>query len=355
MIRAFQSHVDCVNPFGLHRMAYRRWEPVCEPRAEVVCVHGLTRNSRDFALLAESLCHQGFAVTAPDIVGRGRSDRMVTPDLYHPGQYLADLRVLLGEVVGVGSSLVRAAEATRRLAAWMGPWAQALSAPWVEACNALAGDAPKRRPLIWVGTSMGGLLGLYHSALFGEIDALVLNDVGPELPGDFLGELQLLASAREARIAHLNDAVRVLKTTSPGFAPLSTEHWRLLADASVVRRDGRLRWDFDQRIFSPIERLPAATVGLWRVWEQLDIPTLTLRGQRSNVLLRSAAARMSETSEVITVPKVGHCPALLADDQLAIVSDWVSTAAAQFERDRGVHRPAPRVIARAAGDGLTPA
>src|ERR671918_2843433 len=152
--------VLCASPAGLHRMAYREWgDP--RNREVLVCVHGLTRSARDFDEIARALCAQ-FRVVCPDVAGRGDSDRLADPKLYTWPQYVADMVTLIA-----------------RLDA--------------ESVN-------------WLGTSLGGLVGMALAAQAGTpVKKLVLNDAGPlvskvalERIGSYVGKTPVFASLEEA-------------------------------------------------------------------------------------------------------------------------------------------------------------
>ena len=136
-----QLRVQCVSPAGLHRMAYTEWGGRDNPRV-LVCVHGLTRNGRDFDMLAQALAAD-FRVVCPDVVGRGRSGRLRDPSGYAIPQYVADMVTLIARLD-------------------------------VDSVD-------------WLGTSMGGMIGM---ALAAQDDTpvrrLVLNDVGPVITSESL-------------------------------------------------------------------------------------------------------------------------------------------------------------------------
>ncbi|NTV12003.1 MAG: alpha/beta fold hydrolase, partial [Zoogloea sp.] len=185
-------HVQCLGPNGLHRMAYAEWGDPDNPRV-LVCVHGLTRNGRDFDYLARALSGR-YRVVCPDVVGRGRSDWLAEKGDYQFPTYVADMVTLLARLD-------------------------------VESVH-------------WVGTSMGGIIGMLLSALPNTpVSRLVLNDVGPVITvnslrriGEYVGNAPGFASIQEAE--------QYIRAVSEPFGPLSDEHWRHLAECSVKPAEG---------------------------------------------------------------------------------------------------------------------
>lgn len=266
---------------GFHQLAYTEWGA---PGAErtVVCVHGLTRNGRDFDVLASSLAEQGFRVICPDVVGRGRSAHLADPAGYGYVQYLADVNALIARL-----------------------------------------DVAE---LDWVGTSMGGLMGMMLAAQAGTpIRRMVINDVGPFIPkaalqriGDYLGEERVFPDL-EGVEAHL-------RLIHAPFGDLSDLHWRHLTVHSVAPAEGGYRLAYDPAIALPFAQA-IEDIDLWPVWEAINLPVLVLRGERSDLLLPETAAQMGERgpgARVVEVPGCGHAPALMEPGQIALVESWLT-------------------------------
>ena len=178
---------------GFHRLAYWEWGP---PEAErtLVCVHGLTRQARDFDILARTFARRGWRVICPDLVGRGQSGWLAQPAGYTLLQYGADMNALLARLD-------------------------------VEEVD-------------WVGNSLGGLVGMMLAAQPGTpIRRLVINDIGPYIPGTALRRLGVYLNAPPPRFADLAEAEHYIRTTLAPFGALSDDHWRHLAEHSV-RADG---------------------------------------------------------------------------------------------------------------------
>lgn len=267
---------------GRYGMAYTVWGPADAGRA-VLCVHGLTRTGRDFDHLARVLSTQA-QVFCPDVVGRGLSDPLADPQHYALPTYVMHMLQFL-ERLGLGE-------------------------------------------VDWVGTSMGGLIGMgvaAHEA--SPIRKLVLNDVGPFIPKESIGRINHYLG-RDFRFDRLNDLEAHLRETHAGFGPLTDDEWRHLAEHSASRReDGRFGLNYDQRIAEPFALGPVEDIDLWPVYDQISCPVLVVRGRESDLLLAETAEEMTRRgpqASVIEVDATGHAPALMAADQIEIVRAWLS-------------------------------
>jgi pimeloyl-ACP methyl ester carboxylesterase len=283
MLQPRQQFVQSLSPHGFHRVAYREWGDPASSRT-VVCVHGLTRNGRDFDALATALSDR-FRIVCPDMPGRGDSDWLRDPGDYVFPVYLTALTALLARI-----------------------------------------DA---RDLYWVGTSMGGLLGMVMAAQPDTpIRRLVLNDVGPVIEpaallriASYVG-LDPVFESFAALEAHI-------RQVSAPFGKLSDAQWTSLA-ASTARqdRDGRWRLKYDPGIAVPF-RSASAPADLWALWDTIRCPTLVLRGVESDLLSAQTAAAMRERGpkpKVIEFAGIGHAPTLLDPDQIAPVADFLDAA-----------------------------
>lgn len=278
-------HVQCLDSRGLHRMAYWEWGDPANPRS-LVCGHGLSRQGRDFDTLAQAM--QGeYRVVCPDVVGRGQSDRLIDPMGYTIPNYVADMVTLLARV------------------------------------NATVVD--------WVGTSMGGLIGLGLAALANSpLRRLVLNDVGPRIEpvalariGGYLG--------RPSRWKSLDEAADDLWTISTGFGPHTREQWLALTrpqlrpdgDALIPRTDPAIAVPF--RALTP-EIAAAGEAATWQAYDSLRCPTLLLRGADSDLLSPATARAMTERgprARLVEFPGVGHAPTLVQPDQVRVVREFL--------------------------------
>ena len=280
-----EGSVDCVHPGGTHRMQFTEWGDAANPRV-LLCVHGLTRCGRDFDDLAQAMADH-YRVVCPDVAGRGRSDWLPDPGLYSLPQYAADMLTLIAAL------------------------------------------APQQ--LDWVGTSMGGLIGMGIAASAASpIRRLVLNDVGPVLTAVSLKRIgQYLGNApRFDSYAQIEGFVRAV---SPGFGPLTDAQWQHLT-THVIRRadDGKFEFLYDPAIaVSYVDALIASggqDIDFWPLYDMIACPTLLLRGASSDLLTPETAAAMTQRgprAQLIEIAGVGHAPPLMAADQIGWVRKFL--------------------------------
>lgn len=314
MIEPALHFVDCEDAQGGHRMAYWQWGDPASPHL-VVCVHGLTRQGRDFDVLARALVERAggrIRVVCPDVVGRGASDWLKEPAGYQPPVYAADMLGLL-----------------RQLHAQ-----QAIGA------------------FDYVGTSMGGLIGMllagYHQfPLPVPIRRLVLNDVGPVLNagalqriGSYVGQVGRYADVQEAA-----DAMWALSTT---FGPHTPQEWLELSRHMVVpmsqrSMDGHSKIDapeagsgpvvlhYDPAIAVPLRAMtPEASVQaqavMWGLYDAISARTLLVRGAVSDLLSKETAFAMTQRgprADLVEFEGVGHAPTFVAAAQSAVVVSFL--------------------------------
>lgn len=269
----------CLGPRGFYRMAYTEW---AGPAARtIVCVHGLTRNGRDFDKLAAALSALG-RVVCPDMPGRGKSEWLDAAKSYIYPVYLSAASALVGKL-DVGE-------------------------------------------IDWVGTSMGGIMGIMLAALPGNpIRRLVLNDIGPFIPATGLSRLGTYVGTDPA-FADLAALEADLRRIAAPFGPLAPEDWRHLAEISARRRpDGALGYAYDPRIGNAF-RGEAKDIDMWATWDAIKVPTLVVRGANSDLLRHEDALAMTERgprARLVELPGMGHAPALMAPDQIALVRDFL--------------------------------
>jgi pimeloyl-ACP methyl ester carboxylesterase len=273
-----------LGPHGFHRIAYTEWGESTAPRT-LVCVHGLTRNSRDFDRLAAALAER-WRVICPDVPGRGRSDWLPLPD-YTNAQYLADMNALLARV------------------------------------GAMEVD--------WLGTSMGGLIGMQLAAQPNTpIRRLILNDIGPFIPKVALERIAEYVGA-DPRFASLEELEAYLRRVHAPFGPMSDQDWRHLALQGYRRLEGGgFGLAYDPAIGQAFRANGLKDVDLWPVWDAIRCPVLVLHGAESDLLLPETAAEMQRhgpAAKVVDFPGVGHAPALVAENTIAVVRDWLSATA----------------------------
>jgi pimeloyl-ACP methyl ester carboxylesterase len=273
--------VQCASPKGLHRIAYLEWGDA-RNRDVLLCVHGLTRSARDFEALARELCGQ-FRVVAPDLAGRGDSDRLADPKLYVVPQYVADMVTLIARIDA-------------------------------EAVN-------------WLGTSLGGLVGIALAAQPGNpVKRLVLNDSGPLVARAALDRIGTYVGNAPS-FPSLEAAVDYVRTISAPFGPHSEAQWRFLTENWVRKApDGTWRAAYDPRIAEPYRDMMGKDLDLWYLWDAIRCPTLALRGESSDLLSRDTTAQMAKRgpkARVVEIRGVGHAPSLLHADQIALVRDFL--------------------------------
>lgn len=265
-------------------MRYTEWGQRANPRI-VICVHGLTRNCRDFDALAQALEHE-FRVVCPDIVGRGQSEWLADKQHYGLVQYLADINTLLAR---------------------------------------LTADGP--REILWVGTSMGGMIGMLLASLaHTPVRRLVLNDVGTLIPkaaleriGQYVGKAPAFPSP-----AHANAYIRAV---SASFGPLADAQWDHLTLHNIKQNtDGTWALNYDPGIALPFQKGPINDIDLWETYDRIACPTLLLRGADSDLLLRDTASAMTQRgpkARFVEFTGVGHAPMLMAEDQIKVVRDFL--------------------------------
>lgn len=293
---AAPAHGAATNAAG-HRVAYWEWNDTGNPAHPhvVVCVHGLSRQGRDFDTLARRLSRSA-RVICPDMAGRGRSDWLADPKAYEIPLYIADTLVLL---------------------------------------NKLHQQVPMTK-LDWVGTSMGGLMGIILCGQGGlplpvPFHRLVLNDVGPAIEwpalqriGQYLGNPVRFESPQQGAAA--------LWAVSQSFGPHTEEQWSALSRPMLRElADGAFGLHYDPALAVPYRSMSqeASAAGealLWQLYDQIQVPTLLLRGEDSDLLSRATATAMTQRgphAKLLEWPGVGHAPTLVAQDQVEAVAAFL--------------------------------
>lgn len=289
------------------RLAWWEWNATghSAPGHVVVCVHGLTRQSRDFDVLARALAPHA-CVVAVDVAGRGHSDWLADPMDYQIPNYAMDLAVLLAHL--------------RQRHAQQSP-----------------ADSRDNLRISWVGTSMGGLIGIALAAQPAiGLNRLVLNDVGPVIEmgalrriADYVGQAVVFESEQAAADA--------LWRASPTFGPHSPEEW--LALSRPMLRPVAQGWGlhYDPAIGVPFRHALTHTTpeaaskieaAMWHMYDAIQAPTLLLRGEESDLLSRTTAEAMTRRgphASCVEFAGVGHAPSLIAPAQVAVVTDFLLT------------------------------
>lgn len=280
-----------------HRVGYWEWNQtgqVDHPHV-IVCVHGLTRQGRDFDVLAQALSHHA-RVICPDIAGRGQSDWLADPMAYGVPQYAFDMLVLLTQVHA------------------QYPIAQ----------------------LDWVGTSMGGLIGMAVAgtpdlALPVPIRRLLLNDVGPRLEWSALQRIGTYVG-QSPRFASVEEGAAWLRVQSADFGPHTDAQWLALSEPMLrPGPEGGFVLHYDPKIVVPMQGMTQEQVVqgealLWNLYDAITAQTLVLRGAKSDLLTAQTVQEMAQRgpkAHSVTLEGVGHAPTLVQPEQVALVKEFL--------------------------------
>jgi len=291
--------VTCPDPQTTHRMAYWSWGESSAPHV-VLCVHGLTRQGRDFDLLAQALVAAAkdanlpaIRVICPDVVGRGKSDWLQDPMGYQFAQYAGDMALLI---------------------------------------QSLNSQHPIER-LDWVGTSMGGVIGMLLAAqqLPTPVRHLVLNDIGPVVSWSSILNMKTYVG-QVGKFESVQQAANAMWKISKSFGPHTAEEWLALSQ-NMVRRleDGTYTLHYDPALREPIravtqEQAQVGEAALWQVYDLIQCQTLLIHGAESELLSLSAVREMQQRgprAQVASVQGVGHAPTLTHEDQIDIVLQFL--------------------------------
>jgi pimeloyl-ACP methyl ester carboxylesterase len=300
------NYVSCPDAAEGHRMAYWQWGRPDSAHV-VLCVHGLTRQGRDFDVLAQALCAQaescasgGIRVVCPDVAGRGESDWLQDPTGYQVPAYAADMLSLLAH---------------------------------------LQAQAPMAT-LDWVGTSMGGLIGMVVCGQPGlplpvPVRKLVLNDVGPALQWQAIQRIGAYVG-QSGHFDTVQQAADAMWTISESFGPHTPEQWLALSRPMlrpVSPDDAQSRWrlHYDPAIAGPFRLATedSARQGeamLWQLYDGIRADTLVLRGKHSDLLSVETAHAMTERgprARLVEFEGVGHAPTLIVKEQISVVAGFL--------------------------------
>jgi pimeloyl-ACP methyl ester carboxylesterase len=273
---------------GFHDVAYADWGPAAA-RVPVLCVHGLSRQGRDFDYLAADLAMAGRRVVCPDLVGRGQSGRLRDANEYALPQYCADMNALVAR----------------------------LGADEVD----------------WVGTSLGGLIGIVMAGLPGSpIRRLVVNDIGPYLPWSGLARIGSYVSAMPADFRDLGEVEAYFREVLSPFGDLSDEQWMHIARHSVAWHASRERYVMlcDPQIVRAFRNPWQYSLDLWRYWTAIKVPILVMRGVDSDLLPKKLAAEMVRRNPRTVIHDVegcGHAPPLMDAAQIKPIADFLAARA----------------------------
>jgi pimeloyl-ACP methyl ester carboxylesterase len=273
-LKSFKSF----SPAGEHRLAFWEWESTS--KTAVVCAHGLSRNGRDFDVLANALLPQ-FKVFAIDVVGRGQSDWLKDPSHYQFTQYVHDATIFLDHLkTSLGIERV-----------------------------------------IWIGTSMGGILGmLLANVPVVQLRALVINDIGPVLGQRGISRIAAYVGTASG-FTSFEAAREAVIANSASFGEHTDEQWDLFVRHFVVERGDRWEFNYDPAIAHAFKLASAApsSVNLWPQYDAIKCPTLVLRGADSDLFESAVAQEMTQRGPKATLvefPHVGHAPTLMSTHQI---------------------------------------
>ncbi len=287
------NYVSCPDATGGHRMAYWSWGDA-QAAHTVVCVHGLTRQGRDFDVLAQALVARAdhpIRVVCPDVAGRGMSDWLADAQTYAIPHYAGDMLALLAHL--------------------------------------------KPQTLDWLGTSMGGVIGIgvcaHAQSVGAAVRRLVLNDVGPVLEwqsllriGSYLG--------RDMHFDSLHHAADALWAIASSFGPHTQAQWLELSRHMLKPGlDGGVRLHYDPAISLPFQAITKEVAeqgeaALWSLYDGITAQTLLVRGAQSDLLSVQTAQAMTQRgprARLLEFAGVGHAPTLVADDQVDAVASFL--------------------------------
>ncbi|CAM2812665.1 alpha/beta fold hydrolase [Legionella worsleiensis] len=287
---------------GFHNIAYSEWGDYDSELPAVICVHGYTRNSHDFDALAYYLSLHGRHIFCPDIVGRGDSSWLKNSQNYNFTQYLSDMNALVART--------------------------------------------KAHHFDWIGTSMGGLIGMMMAALPNSpIQRLILNDVGPQIPVFGLRRLAKYAG-KEPEYKSVEEAKQFYKTHFSGFGALTEQQWDEFTRHSIEQvAPGRFIAKVDPGIKNPKSTFQIISeffhhphkamegilfdIDLWSIWQKIQCPVLVIHGVHSDLLTPEIIKRMQRThhkTDVFEIEDAGHAPALLNPAEHEIIINWLDSA-----------------------------
>lgn len=286
MTQAVFKKVQCISPIGLHSMVYKEWgDP--DNLHVLVCLHGMTRVSDDFDVLANSLC-KSYRVICPDIVGCGRSEYLRDPKYYTILQYVNDIIILLARL-----------------------------------------DA---KVIDWLGTSIGGLIGIILCSFSNHpIRRLILNDIGPAVNLSVLMQIRDHMN-RDIRFDTFDEAAHYIRTISVHFGPHTNSEWYKLA-ADVLCQDSNGKWmqNYDFNLVKSFQTITSDSVNiytamLWTAYDAIRCPTLLIRGKQSNVLSSEIAQAMTKRgplAKLVEFENIGHAPTFVHINQIKIIENFL--------------------------------
>ncbi|WP_341754327.1 alpha/beta hydrolase [Candidatus Tisiphia endosymbiont of Dioctria rufipes] len=250
----------------------------------IICVHGLTRNAHDFDKIAMALS-DNFRVIAIDYPGRGDSDVFKTKKHYNYQVYVKDT-VLFFKKLAINNC-------------------------------------------IWLGTSMGGIIGYVLASKYKElIKAMIINDVGPFIPAAPLVKIGQYAGQTPSFV-DLVSAKQHLKLIYSQFGISSEEDWDHLTKYSFIKiQDGKYKMHYDPGIIQGMNANAdkPKNVDIWTIWNKIVCKLLVIHGAKSEILQQDTIEKMKKTRDfdLFVVDYAGHTPSLMTDDQISYIKSWVN-------------------------------
>jgi pimeloyl-ACP methyl ester carboxylesterase len=280
-----ENFILCETPHGAHRIAYREWGDRDNSKV-LTCLHGLTRNSQDFDLLAQEL-QKEYYVICPDIFGHGKSDWLTDPENYVLSLYVATFITLLRQL------------------------------------NLSQVD--------WLGTSLGGIIGNAIASQFPTlIKRLILNDIGAFIPKNGLRQIAKYLRLPVPHFGDFRDAENYIRYYYASFGDLTDKQWQIFTKNTIkptpewgytLHHDPKIGWKFPGNAIEDIQ-----DINLWEYWRLIRCPVLILHGENSNLLFPETIRKMQEIhpqTNVIHLANCGHAPALMDESQIKMIQKWL--------------------------------
>lgn len=266
---------------GIHKIAYSDWGDKDNPNV-LICSHGLTRNRHDFDVLAKKLSAKRRVISF-DLPGRGDSDWLNNKMAYDYNQYTVDALMVIAR-----------------------SGAQSVD---------------------WLGTSMGGLLGMALSSLPGSpINKLILNDIGPFVPKTALSRIAEYV-AHPPSFNTLSELLVYMQSAYAGFGELTSGQWKhMLQYGHRVLENGQVTLNYDPDISKVFSSKALEDIDLWPLWKSIRQPTLVIHGETSDILELNTAEQMIQikcNAKLISIPNTAHSPALMNTTDIALIESWL--------------------------------
>jgi pimeloyl-ACP methyl ester carboxylesterase len=264
-----------------HKISFHEWNP--EGSETLVCIHSLITNSGDFTYIGDYI-DKDFRVIAIDIPGRGDSDWFDNPELYDYDTYIPDMLALFKHL-----------------------------------------NIEKTH---FLGASMGGIIGMVLASKYPDlIESLILNDIGPEIPGRALAKIRKYIGMN-IPFPSFDAAKDFLKMAFKNFGITSEAHWDHLTEYNIkLKEDGSFRWKYDLKIAEKIvvNMDNPEDVVFWEVWDQIKSNILLIHGEKSDMLVSSTVDKMSErpNTKVYLIKSAGHPPALHLTEHIKYIESWL--------------------------------